>query len=336
MNRWVHLILCLLLAMPLVASGKKWTDAENLGFAGPVKSVTTTHQTFMPQPTQPGGPTIIYPLFCEDCEFDRNGNKVSAGNGRDRQRRILDAQGRVEEETTENEQGEVTWRDLYTNGPEGKVECETYMNGKLFHTATFRYDGRGNEIESNVFKPDGTLDSRTWRTYDERGNEIESVTEGPGDIYYDVVETYNPKTGSLESFTSLNRDGSMRLSFRANDSTVLSYWQQPGDTRTYGSDVCFADDDGTERECREYKSDGTYATTHFTFTDKSKRNPVKVTLCDPDHELVLEADYDYEMDGYGNWTKRTVRVRTQESGERKLFEKDARTFTYHGAGITRQ
>ncbi len=29
----------------------------------------------------------------------------------------------------------------------------------------------------------------------------------------------------------------MRLSFRPDDHTVLSYWQQPGDERTYGSDI---------------------------------------------------------------------------------------------------
>ena len=62
MNRWVALILWLLLAMPLSGAGKKWTDAENMGFAGPVKSASTT-QTFMEQPAQPDDPAIFYPHF---------------------------------------------------------------------------------------------------------------------------------------------------------------------------------------------------------------------------------------------------------------------------------
>jgi hypothetical protein len=78
MSRWLTSILWLLLAMPLFGSGKKWTDAENLGFAGPVKSVTTMRQTYMKQPAQPDGHAIIYPLFCEECEFGRNGNEVSS------------------------------------------------------------------------------------------------------------------------------------------------------------------------------------------------------------------------------------------------------------------
>jgi hypothetical protein len=121
----------------------------------------------------------------------------------------------------------------------------------------------------------------------------------------------------------------MRLWFRVDDETVLSYWQQPGDKHTYGSGICFADDNGTERDCREYNWDGTYTTTHYTFTYKNKRNPVKVTLNGTDHHVVMEADYDYGLDAFGNWTKRTVWVRTRESGQRQLLEEDARTLTYY-------
>jgi len=72
-------------------------------------------------------------------------------------------------------------------------------------------------------------------------------------------------------------------------------------------------------------------TIHYTFTDKTKRNPVKVTLYGTDHQVAMEADYDYELDAFGNWTKRTVWVQTQESGERQLIEKDIRTLTYYPA-----
>jgi hypothetical protein len=183
-------------------------------------------------------------------------------------------------------------------------------------------------VESSTYKPDGTLESHTWSRFDQRGKELEWISEGHGDMYYDVIKTYNPRTGHLESFTSLNPDGSMRLSFRLDEDAVLSYWQQPGDERTYGSDICFADD-GTERDCREYNWDGTYATTHYTFTDKTKRNPANVILYDTEHQLVMEADYEYELDAHGNWTKRTVWVRTRESRERQLLEKDTRTLTYY-------
>lgn len=135
----------------------------------------------------------------------------------------------------------------------------------------------------------------------------------------------------MESFTSLNQDGSMRLCLRMNDKTILSYWQQPGDEHTYGSGMCFDDDNGTERDCREYSWDGTYSTAHYVFTDKSKHNPVKVTVFGTDHQVLMEADYEYELDAIGNWTKRTVWVHTGKSGVRQLLEKDARTLTYYPA-----
>lgn len=331
MGRRLAAILWLLLVPPAFGSGKKWSDAKNMGFASPVHAATTAHQTFTREPTQPGGPSLVYPLFCEYCEFDRNGTRVNGRTGNEQEGSIVDEQGRVEEQFTKDETGEVIWREVFTNGPFGKVRSETYQNGKLSGTATFDYDSQGNMIDTATYKADGTLESHSWSRFDARGHDIEGVSDGPGDHYYDVIMTYDERTGHLASFTRLNRDGSLRLSLTMNDRTVLSYWQQPGDKRTYGSDVCFDDDNGTERDCREYNSDGTYATTHYEFTDKSKRNPVKVVLRGSDEQRQIQADYEYSLDEYGNWTSRTIWVSTRESGERRLLEKDTRTLTYYPA-----
>jgi hypothetical protein len=289
----------------------------------------------MQEPRQPGGPTIIYSLFCINCEFDRNGNMVRSVTGNQRQQTIRDAQGRVEEQTGENEKGEVTWREVRTYGLD-RMQSEDYRNGNLFSSAEFTYDDRGNMVESSTYLPDGSLESHSWNKFDARGNLIEFIQEGPGDLYYHAVQTYDTKTGHLRSTMSLNRDGSIRLWSRVNDDTVLSYWQQPGDESTFGSDICFGDDSKAVQDCREYNWDGTYSTTHYDFTDTAKHNPRKAILNDSKGQLILEADYQYEFDPHGNWTKRTVWVRTQESGDRQLFEKDSRTLTYYGAEIPRQ
>jgi hypothetical protein len=78
-ERWVALILWFLLATPSLGAGKKWTEAENMGFAGHIRSASTNRQTFMQQPTQPDGLVIIYQLSCGQCEFDRDGNQVRSG-----------------------------------------------------------------------------------------------------------------------------------------------------------------------------------------------------------------------------------------------------------------
>ena len=278
MSRWLALVLWFLIAIPLAGAGKQ-TDAEGLGFVGPVQSVSTTTQTFMREPSQPGGPTIIYPLFCVNCEFDRNGNQIGSTTGNQQQRTIRDAQGRVEEQTGENENGEVTWREVRTYGP-STMHSEDYRDGSLFRTTEFTYDGPGNVVESSTYLPDGTVESQSWNKFDERGNLIEFVQEGPGKLYSHAVQTYDPHTGHLQSLMSLNRDGSMRLWTTVNDTTVLSYWQQSGDESTYGSDVCFGDDSKTMRDCREYKWDGTYSAVHYDFTDRARHNPLKAVLSD--------------------------------------------------------
>jgi len=48
---------------------------------------------------------------------------------------------------------------------------------------------------------------------------------------------------------------------------------------------------------------------------------VKATLYGTEHQVLMEADY--ELDAFGNWTKRNVWVQTRESGGRQLLEKDA-------------
>lgn len=66
-------------AFPVLASSKKSRDAETDGFKGVVKSVSTERQVVSPQPSQPDGPAIIYPIWCEVCEYDEDGNVVLRG-----------------------------------------------------------------------------------------------------------------------------------------------------------------------------------------------------------------------------------------------------------------
>jgi hypothetical protein len=334
----VTLTLCFLLAIPLFGSGKKWTDAENLGFAGPVKSVSTSCRTFMQQPTTPQGPTILYEPLCEQCEFDRHGNQVRSRPMRKGQSsgsvdaRIAEGREQKQEEIWKNEKGEVVVRHVYTTEASGNVQDDSYVNGKLVNSTFRTYDGRGNVIESSVYVPNGRAESHAWSKFDVCGNELESVSEGPGHSYYDVVRTYNAQTGRMETFKSLNRDGSMRFGFTVKNEKRLPYAPQAREVRTLGTDIVFDGDIALEWNCRESGRDGTYTAAHYVFTDKTKRDPVKAIIYGTDHQIVIEADYGYELDGFGNWTKRTVWVQTGESGERRLFEKDVRTLTYYPAG----
>src|ERR1019366_6002615 len=79
-----------------------------------IRIAMITFQTFMPEPIQPSGHSIIYRLSCEQCDFDTHGTEVRSKIGGSLVRKSLDAEGRFAEEITENEEGEATYRTLYT------------------------------------------------------------------------------------------------------------------------------------------------------------------------------------------------------------------------------
>ena len=123
MSRRVALVLWFLLAVPLSGAGAV-TDAENLGFVGPVKWVSTMIQGFMPGPQEPNGLAIIYQLAPEIYEFDRSGNQVGSRSGSQQQRTIRDAQRRVKEEITENSPPAMPHVQREQRNPEQKKKRE--------------------------------------------------------------------------------------------------------------------------------------------------------------------------------------------------------------------
>ena len=158
----VSLILALLMVMPLFGSGKKtWTQAENMGLAGPVKSIATLSQKFMKEPPAKGS-VLVFPLYDGVYEFDREGSQTKSGflvNGHfagSTKHETRDAQGRVQEEWWENTMGEAMARNVYTYGPAGTKQEDSYRNGKRINSSKFEYDDAGNLLESDVYGPDGT------------------------------------------------------------------------------------------------------------------------------------------------------------------------------------
>jgi hypothetical protein len=83
-----------------------------------------------------------------------------------------------------------------------------------------------------------------------------------------------------------------------------------------------------QNESRSYDADGSFQRTLSLFADETKHNPTHVESHDANDQVETSTDYEYEFDTYGNWTKRSVWVWTQELGERKLHEIDSRTLVY--------
>src|SRR5215813_305095 len=78
MNRLLAIATAILLCLA-VSQAQKRTDAETDGFAGPIKSVTTNVTRVQVQWQQPSGPTLVPPIWCNDCEYDADGFRTMSG-----------------------------------------------------------------------------------------------------------------------------------------------------------------------------------------------------------------------------------------------------------------
>src|SRR4051794_24524110 len=72
----------ILLGTSLITSAQQrnQTDAQRDGFAGPVKSVSSHVTQTGIKWDQPGGPTLLIPVWCKQCEYDSDGTKTKSGD----------------------------------------------------------------------------------------------------------------------------------------------------------------------------------------------------------------------------------------------------------------
>src|SRR5215472_11920567 len=83
------------------AQQQNLTDAQLNGFAGPVRSVSTIVTKSEIEWKQPGGPALVMPPLCPDCEYDPDGTRTASGvmvEGKlmgEKIRLVRDAEGHV-------------------------------------------------------------------------------------------------------------------------------------------------------------------------------------------------------------------------------------------------
>jgi len=166
-------------------------------FEGPIRSVSSASIYANLHWIQPSGPTLVTPLWCRDCEYDRTGTRTKLGEvqeGRFHGQNILltyDANGRVKDRfVTDAASGVLQEHDVM--GPFGKLEETTYVNGKFQWRSVFSYDEHGHmndrqnfakgrpEGESRILMDaDGNLLNRS--EYD-KNHDLRRVGENPIDL----------------------------------------------------------------------------------------------------------------------------------------------------------
>jgi hypothetical protein len=321
----------LLLGLSLDASEPKHTDARWDGFVGPIKSVTTREERAQIEWQQPNGPTIALPVSCRECEYDLMGNRIKAGQIADGEWRgevvrfLRDSTGNVIEKFAENNKGEMYRRDVI--GPYGIVEQDGFESGRQISQSLWLYDANGHVSEFRSYDRDGVITSRSFTTSDASGDSKEEWDYGRNGVFsVHFVETNDPKTDTY-TFTNLNENGSIKVTFTTVGSKLISYRQEPSEQPVFGGNFSL-DPVGKTRESFACHSDSSCDHILYYFTDETRRDVRRAEWLDAAGVLKLSADYEYELDQLGNWTKRIVWVWSAGFGERKLYETDHRTLTY--------
>jgi hypothetical protein len=132
------------------------------------------------------------------------------------------------------------------------------------------------------------------------------------------------------TFTNFNEDGSAKVSITTQFSKLVSYWQQQtAEENVFGSGF-FMNRVGKEQQSFRCHPDASCDRITSRFADETTLHVSRAEWHDPAGVLRLSFDYEYQLDRFGNWTKRTVWVWSPGLGARKLCETDYRTLTYWG------
>jgi hypothetical protein len=330
--RLVVLCSSLIACATLALTQQHLTDAERDDLAGPVASVSVTQIHEPLKWAQPGGPTLVLPVWCEECEYDQEGNHTRSGqiiNGVFRGqavRIVYDASGHADDRFVEDAStGELMRHEVV--GPWGITEQTLYQQGTLYWRQTFSYDQYGHTIDWITIDSNGKQIARIHTERDADGH-IKEKWGMRKDGKIDFLQTYDTKTEE-ENYLSFNQFGGVSLSWSVIGGKLASFWEPPDSPSQFGDNFNeHPSSDTAENYACHHDGKCELSRIHYDYLDPNERNPVSAEWRDADGNLRYAAYYEYEIDTFRNWTYRQVWVWTPELIERKLLETDSRTITY--------
>jgi hypothetical protein len=323
----------LLLTGIVCAQRTHQTNAEFDGFKGPIKSVNSTVVSGGVQWGQPGGPTLVPPLSCWDCEYAPDGTRIQAGRIVDGGfhgefiRLVLNANGDVVERyATDSSNGVLITHDIV--GPFGKTKETFYANGKVSLVQTYSYDEYGHMSELRTLEPSGKRRASLVINSDKNGETLERASYGKHD-HLNWQQTFDPET-KIEHFTSFDASGAVTLAWTVDHGKLHSFWE-PQDSPSSQAWENFNEkqdeNDYDNYSCHpDLRCDLSHV--HYEYLNGDERLPVSAEWRDAYGQLEIASYFDYELDSAQNWTRRRVWVWNPTLGVRTLSETDFRVITY--------
>lgn len=323
-------VLFFLFASAISLAQEPRTQAAMDEFAGPIRSVSSASVYTNLQWIQPSGPTLVAPLWCRDCEYDRTGTRTKAGEIQEGkfhgQITLLayNSDGKVRERfVTDAASGVLQEHDVM--GEFGKLEQTSYVNGKPEWRALYGYDQYGHMNDCRTFSK-GKFEGHTTIRMDPDGNVLDRSTYDKNGLSWQ--HTFDPET-NIERFSSYDESGKVALTYTVRDGKLVSFWEPSDSPRQWGDNFTENMGGGTfENYACHNDSKCDLSRVHYEYQNHDKHTPVGAEWRDADGSLQLAAYFQYQLDSYGNWTQREVWVWNPSLGESTLFETDARAITY--------
>jgi hypothetical protein len=331
--------LCLLALFGLASSAQEaqhWTERQNLGFAGPVRSVLTTVVRTNPDPRPQGRRSLTVEGNPDWVVFDIEGRRIEFASASSSQRVeviskcTFQADGTQVCEDSMGKQQES--RRQETRLPDGRREVAYFLGSRMESREVTSFDEKGRVVASRTFNGNGKLTSEettlfsndgetsTWKIYDDRGHvSLNERTLVPDDKTRFDRWSYDSE-GDLVWHLALNGDGE-----------VLSYWYKigykPKQSSSGSLGICHP------RLCVSYNFDeqGSGRMEKFVQHTPGEGNlePETSDHYNLDGILDEKAEIKYARDTHGNWTSRSVFVSAAASNQMIEVERDTRTIEYY-------
>lgn len=332
---WRAIVLLVLFMATILSRGQeahRWTERENLGLKGPVRSVLTT----VARPNADPRPKKPHKLFVEGhpdwARFDKEGRRIEFASGSNGDNILVISKctfGADGSKDCINSTGrEQESREQRTMLPDGSRELTYFEASKVVTREVTQFDESGKSVAFRVFHNNGKLSSEElklpngddeWKIYDDSGIVVSDVRTRHSDDQNRIDRWFYDLDGHLVWNLAISRDGDL-----------LSYWYDIG----FKPKISSSDSLGICRPglCVDYK-----------FDDEGSGRLEKVVQhtegegnLEPDSEehfnldgIVDErAEIKYARDEHGSWTSRSVFVWDPDLNLMVEIERDTRTIEY--------
>jgi hypothetical protein len=311
----------------------RWTERENLGLKGPVRSVLTDVARPNPDPRPNTPHKLLVEGHPDRTRFDIEGRRIEYASGSNGDSVLViskctfaaDGSKACNDSTGQQQES----REERTILRDGSREVTYFQDSKVVTREVTQFNENGKSVAFRVYRNDGKLSSEElklpngddeWRIYNDSGVVVSDERTRESDDHSRIDRWFYDSDGHLVWNLAIRSDGDL-----------LSYWYEIGfKPKVSSSDslgICRA------RLCVDYK-----------FDDEGSGRLEKVVQhtegegnLEPDSDehfnldgIVDErAEIKYARDEHGNWTSRSVFVSSPGSNLMVEIERDTRIIEYY-------